>query len=597
MFTDSITQGIYRASPDGLTINSIVSSPNTVYGDLACHPNDAQLILAVRQVRSPESSETKISIVCIDTKDNTETVLCQGSDFYSHPRFNFDGTLLCWLEWDHPHMPWTGARLFVASWSSGLTSKRRIGEHIGVGQPRWGLDQRLFYCHDDTVCQQLYHVSFENDSSPTEPQQLRIHGLEEAELAGAEFLLSSSTYFHLDESHLVITYTRAARSQLALVDLDSGSYADIGVELNDIAYDALQRINRREFLAIGSMSNCPSALYRICLPEVLDGVEGKISCRVAKIIQSFDTSALPEGMLSTPEPITFPRSHQGLQAQHAGSSKSIDTGHGFLMRPTNANYALVAGELPPCIIMAHGGPTKHHRPSINLESQYFTSRGYAVVLLNHAGSTGYGKAYRDALDGMWGVADVQDAVDAVHALARNKVIDPQRVGITGPSAGGYLTLQAICTHTDIWAGAVSIFGISDMTSFAATTHHFESHYDVLLVQGRDALNAAVTRHGPLIDLGDTKHDETKVLGRLYESRSPVARVQDNKVPVLLLQGSDDCVVTPDQALAFVEAAKQYSHESDVELILYEQEGHGFHLARTKKDSLERTEKWWQRTLL
>jgi dipeptidyl aminopeptidase/acylaminoacyl peptidase len=608
VFTDSTTQGIYRASPDGQTISSIVSSPDTVYGDLASHPNNAELVLAVRQVSSPENSQVKISIVCINTKDHTETVLCQGSDFYSHPRFSFDGTMVCWLEWDHPHMPWIGAQLFAASWSSGLAGKRRVGEHLGVGQPRWSLDRKLFYCHDDTGYQQLYYVSFENDFSQTDPQWLRINGLEEVELAGAEFLLSSSTYFHLDESHMVITYTRAARSQLALVNLVSGTYADLGIGLNDIAYDALQRVNSREFLAIGSMSDCPSALYHIYLPEVLKGVEGKISCLFTKIAQSFDTSGLPDGMLSTPEPMTFPRSH-GLQARNAGSSAFVNTGHAFLMRPTNANCTAGAEELPPCIIMAHGGPTKHHRPSINLESQYFTSRGYAVVLLNHVGSTGYGKAYRDAMDGLWGVADVQDAVDAVQALVRNKVIDPKRVGITGPSAGGYLTLQAICTHTDVWAGAVSVFGISDMTGFTATTHHFESHYDYLLVRGRDSLNSMAkrfTRHSPSSDLSDTKQEDTKMLRKLYESRSPVARARENKVPVLLLQGSEDSVVTPDQALGFVEAAKQSSNEDGVardasvtlvELIMYEHEGHGFHLAITKKDNLERMENWWKRTLV
>lgn len=493
-------------------------------------------------------------------------------------------------------MPWTGARLLVAPWSSGIGVPCRIGCHSGISQPHWGLDRRLFYCHDDTGYQQLYHVSFIDDTKPLDPQLIRLNGLEERELAGAEFLLSSNTYFHLDGSYLIVAYIEAARSQLALVDYVRGTYVDLDVALNDIAYDALQRINSREFLAIGATSSSAPALYQICLPEVLEGIEKKISCYTTKIVQSFDTSEIPEGMLSTPTPLTFPRSYE-TQVSNERCLPSLGVGHAFIMRPTNANYTAPAGERPPCIVMAHGGPTKHHRPSINLEAQYFTSRGYMVALLNHAGSTGYGRAYRDAMDGGWGVVDVQDAVDLVQALIQDGLVDAKRVGITGPSAGGYLTLQAICTRAEVWAGAVSVFGISDMSSFAATTHHFEAYYDYLLIRGRDSLDQVAT---------DTEQGAEEARRKLYGSRSPVTRARDSKVPVLLLQGSEDCVVTPDQATAYVEAANQgfdesghtrKALESRVELVMYKHEGHGFHLASTKKDSLERTEKWWRKTLV
>ncbi|KAH6640018.1 Alpha/Beta hydrolase protein [Truncatella angustata] len=597
VFTDANTQGVYRASPDGMTVDKVLLSPSTLYGDLAAHPNDARFILAVRQVNLQDGSRSVVSIVCIDTVDHSETVLRQGSDFYSHPRFSLDGHMLCWLEWDHPHMPWTGARLFVATWGPVLTGLRGIGKQFGVGQPRWGPGKTLYYCHDDTGYQQLYHVNLENDNGQPDPQWLRIKGMEEYELAGAEFLLSSNTYFQLDEHHLIVTYTASARSQLALVHCANGIYADLDVALNDIAYDALQRINSHEFLAIGAMSERASSLYRIRLPDVLDMSKGMISCHITAIAQSYDISKFPSGMLSTPVPINFRRSHKP-QVDNGEPTADVRTGHAFLMNPTNANYTAAEGELPPCIIMAHGGPTKHHRPSINLESQYFTSRGYVVVLLNHVGSTGYGKLYRDAMDGMWGAADVQDAVDVVQALVRNGVIDPQRVGITGPSAGGYLTLQAVCAHPNVWAGAISVFGISDMRGFARTTHHFESHYDFLLVRGRNSLAQA--------EVNDVKQEDFHTLEELYEDRSPVTRARDSRVPVLLLQGSEDCVVTLDQALAFVKAANQSSDEhgiirkdvqSRVELVVYEHEGHGFHLASTKKDSLERAENWWKRVLV
>ncbi|KAI0391246.1 Alpha/Beta hydrolase protein [Xylariaceae sp. FL0594] len=603
VFVDSKTRGFYRTSPDGNVTRLVVSAPDTIYGDLFPHPREARAILAVREVRSPGTTRSGVSIVCLDTMDSTELELVQGADYYSHPRFNHDGTLLCWLEWDRPHMPWTGSRLYVARWScTGVQHRFRVGQHTGISQPRWGLDGRLFYCHDETGYQQLYQVDLKSDDiGSLNPQLLRIRGLEERELPSAEFLLSSNTYFHLDGNYMVVTYTEAGQSQLAVVDLVSGTYTDLDIALNDIAYDALQRINGREFLAIGATSNSATALYHIRLPADLEGIKHyvKAACRITKIAHSFDTSAIPEGMLSTPSPFTFPRS--------SSEQSPLSVGHSFIMRPTNSDYAGPATNLPPCIVMAHGGPTKHFRPSINLEGQYFTSRGYAVALLNHAGSTGYGRAYRDAMDGQWGIVDVQDALDLVQALAREGMIDPRRVGITGPSAGGYLTLQAICTRSNVWAGAVSVFGIADMSGFAATTHHFESCYDYLLVRGRASLEQGrPTAEKSAMQAREEGGgaEDLEALRELYESRSPVTRASESRVPVLLLQGTEDSVVTADQATAYVRAANRGHGNSerdgergrpDVKLVMYEHEGHGFHLASTKMDSLLRTEQWWRRT--
>lgn len=599
VFIDANTKAVYRARPgDGEAIDTITMHPDTVYGDLAAHPTESRHLLAVRELKSPGKKHPDTSIVCIDTEAKSVRPLREDSDFFSHPRFSLDGTKVCWLQWDHPHMPWTGARLYTASWTgAGLSNVRRVGSQGGCGQPRWGVNETLFYAHDETGYQQLYRVRLGE-----EPQWLRIAGLERCELAGAEFLLSSNTYLELEEGHLVVSYTREGCSRLALVNCAQAVYVDLDMALNDIAYDAMQRISHRSFLVIGAGVDCAAALYRVQLPDDLDfGHPSRHPCQVTMLAQSFDISFLPEGSLSRPVPVTFPR-----------SSGPIKSGHAFLMLPTNSNHsdhALSAAELPPCIIAAHGGPTKHHRPSINLEYQYFTSRGYAVVLLNHVGSTGYGNAYRDAMDGRWGEADVQDAVDCVEALAGARLIDPRRVGIAGPSAGGYLTLQAACTRPGVWAGAVSVFGISDVAGFARTTHKFESCYDYLLVRGRLSLSGSDRLEGHGSSTLTERMAENDELGKgtlagLYDERSPIKRAHRLEAPVLLLQGSVDSVVTPDQATDFVAAAKRGRSTAAgpkagdlVELVVYGEEGHGFHLARTRQDALIRQESWWQKTLL
>ncbi|KHN96072.1 Peptidase S9, prolyl oligopeptidase, catalytic domain protein [Metarhizium album ARSEF 1941] len=241
------------------------------------------------------------------------------------------------------------------------------------------------------------------------------------------------------------------------------------------------------------------------------------------LAESFDMTSLAEISLSRPCPVAFPTS---------STSSSMNTSHAFLMQPSGSHDSSRPGNgLPPGIVYAHGGPTKHHRPSVNLDSRYFPSCGYAVVLLNHVGSTGYGSAYRDAMDGQWGVEDVQDAVDCVDYLAKAGNIDPKRVGIVGGSAGGYLTLQAICTNPDVWSGAVSLYGISDMKGFARTSHKFESCFDHLLVRGRSSLcsephNEPTTRQPAQPE--DTRvecHDaESTSLLKLYNDRSPINHI-------------------------------------------------------------------------
>jgi dipeptidyl aminopeptidase/acylaminoacyl peptidase len=397
-------------------------------------------------------------------------------------------------------------------------------------------------------------------------------------MINADMSTSSLTYFELSEDKIVATYTRDATSFVAVLDLTTGKHIDLELEINDIAYDAMQRINDYEFLVIGASASCPPALYRISLDAETLHVKN-----TTVLARSLDMYRIPRGSVSTPKPFNFPRS-----SPDADTNPALKHGHAFLMLPTSPWYCSIPGKLPPCIVFAHGGPTKHHRPSVNLESQFMTSRGFAVVLLNHVGSTGYGGAYRDAMNGTWGVSDVQDAVDCVNALVRHGVVDGARIGITGGSAGGYLTLQAMCTAPETWAAGISICGISDMRAFARDTHKFESCYDQVLVR----------------DIASQRHDGVNE-DALYAARSPVAHVARLRAPLLLLQGTVDPVVLPNQAIMFEEAAKCHLPKEKrngsiadeaVKLVMYENEGHGFHLASSKKHSLEEQEAWWLRSL-
>jgi len=228
------------------------------------------------------------------------------------------------------------------------------------------------------------------------------------------------------------------------------------------------------------------------------------------------------------------------------------------------------------LVWMHGGPTSHVTPALALNTQYWTSRGYAYVLVNHVGSTGYGRAYRERLDGKWGEADIADAASCVAHLASEKLIDVTKVGIVGESAGGYAVLQALYTHPDIWTAGISLYGISSLQGFAEITHKFESHYILGLVLGK----------------GEWTKEATEAL---YRKRSALYHVEKIKAPLLLLQGDVDTIVPVNQATQMEEAMKKVG--KTVEVVIFEGEGHGWHKEETMRASMELQTEFWAKTLL
>ena len=189
------------------------------------------------------------------------------------------------------------------------------------------------------------------------------------------------------------------------------------------------------------------------------------------------------GYLSEPEAIEFPTSN-GL------------TAFALFYAPKNKDFAAAAGAWPPLIVISHGGPTSATTSGLRLSVQYWTSRGFAVVDVNYGGSTGYGRAYRERLNGQWGVVDVDDCINAARYLEKRGDVDGKRMAIRGGSAGGYTTLCALVFH-NVFAAGASYYGVADLETLAHDTHKFESRYEDGLV-------------GPYPEAAD-----------VYRSRSPV----------------------------------------------------------------------------
>jgi dipeptidyl aminopeptidase/acylaminoacyl peptidase len=248
--------------------------------------------------------------------------------------------------------------------------------------------------------------------------------------------------------------------------------------------------------------------------------------------------SLPAADISPAEPISFPS---------AGGRMA----HALFYPPANAAFHAPAGERPPLIVQAHGGPTASASGAFSLGIQYWTSRGFAVVDVDYGGSSGYGRAYRKLLDGQWGVVDVEDVIAAARYLADAGRVDAARIAIHGGSAGGFTVLAAL-SQSDVFSAGGDFYGVADLEALARDTHKFESRY----------LDGLI---GPW--------PEAKAL---YDARSPINHLDRFATPLLILQGAEDPIVPPNQAHMIRDALQ--ARGVPVACIEFEGEGHGFRRA-------------------
>ncbi len=536
VFSNDADQRLYRQPLGGGEPVAITPEPPAPmahrFADLEWTP-DGVRIFCVRERH--EADGVWNELVCLPPDGSSEpAVVTSGNDFYSSPRVSPDGRSLAWLTWNHPNMPWDGTELWVGSLNAdgAVTDSRPVagGPTESVFQPSWSPDGVLHFVSDPTGWWNLYRLPGAGADPDPKPQPLMEM---EAEFGVPQWLLGASTYSFLDDETIVCVYQREGRPHLAALRTEEGRLEDLDVAYS--SYGFTVRTEGGKLYFVGGTPSEPAAA------TVLD-----LSTGLAEILRgSFDLDLDP-GWVSVARPISF--------ATGGGT-----TAHALFYPPANPDFTGPEDERPPLLVLSHGGPTSHASASVMLPIQFWTSRGFAVVDVNYRGSTGYGRAYRDALEGQWGVADVEDCVNAALFLAETGEVDGKRLAIRGGSAGGYTTLCALTFRDEFSAGA-SYFGVGDLEALARDTHKFESRY----------LDSLVGPYPQAIDL--------------YRERSPIHHVDRISTPVILFQGLEDMVVPPNQAEDMVAALRR--NGIPVAYLAFEGEQHGFRRAETNRRCLE-----------
>lgn len=529
-FVNDTDQGIYALGEAHPTL--IYQAANTRFADGCADPWRDRL-LCVEEVLLPEGRSQQ-SLVAISLSGK-RTSLRTGAGFYAAPRLSPEGKTLVWLQWSAPQMPWDGCELWGAMVRSdgSLGTPYRIagGREESVQQPQWQGDT-LYYISDRSGWWNLYRY---RDGHHAPIWQASYD-------AGVPlWVFGQSTYALVNAETAVFTYSDRGLWRLAVVGLTSGEWHTLATDYTEV--HSLVRLSDRTVAFIASSPLLPPHIGQFNLE---DGTTTPLQ-PIA--------SPLPPEWISQPELIAFPTTDGA-------------TAYGFFYPPQNPQVQ--PPSRPPLIVRSHGGPTAASGTGLDLRIQFWTSRGFAVLDVNYRGSTGYGRAYRNALRGQWGVVDVADCVAGAQYLVAQGRVAGDRLAIRGSSAGGYTTLCAL-TFTQVFHVGASYYGIGDLLRLLKETHAFEAHYFDQLI-------------APYPEGAD-----------LYRQRSPLYHADCLTCPVIFFQGLKDVVVPPSQAEQMVAALQ--AKGIPVEYYTFAEEGHGFRQSSTIATALEAELKFYQRHLL
>lgn len=569
VFADRADQRLYRLAGGADHPEPLTPEPDVAHGDRYADGRfsmDGRWVVCVRERHETaaesegDGSEPVNEIVAVRVHPEggiaEPTVLVAGADFYAAPRVSPDGTMLAYLRWHHPDMPWDGTELCIVRVYddreldvivSGTPIVLAGGRDESITQPEWTADGSLLFISDRTDWWNLYRfepdviaraVASADGSSIGAPLAL---APVEAEIGIPHWVFDNSRYAVLADGRILVAWFRNGIDHLGVIPAGGG--AMVPLESPYTAISSVRAFGNGAVL-VGASTIAEPVVAVLDVPSHPD-IDGSTPVLAAPLRPARDLGLGPE-WLSIPEPISFVTSGDRMA-------------HALFYAPTNPDFTGPADERPPLIVLSHSGPTSAARPQLSFAVQFWTSRGFGVVDVNYGGSTGFGRSYRRRLNGEWGVVDVDDAVAATRFLVGRGDADRDRLIIRGGSAGGYTALCAL-TFREVFAAGASLYGVADLEALARDTHKFEARYLDSLI-------------GPWPERAD-----------VYAERSPIHHLDELDAPLIVLQGLDDPVVPPSQAEAMVAALE--SKGVPWAYLPFEGEGHGFRRAETIRRALE-----------
>ncbi|MCA1713369.1 MAG: prolyl oligopeptidase family serine peptidase [Actinobacteria bacterium] len=527
-FVDASTGAVVEVAGDGAS--RVLTEPDRRrFADLFVDLGRGRLLAVCEDHRA--EPEPRTSLVTIDLASGAVADLVSGRDFYTNPRLSPDGTRLAYLAWDHPHMPWDTAQLVIADID---TDDHVHGEQVlaggddsSAGNPQWALDGTLFFTWD-------------------------LHG-----------------WWHL------WTLAPDGPRQVAPTDADHGSpglnHPDYDVD--DRAIVAVRHAHGRSTLvhidrATGAVTERPAPGTHLRSPRILHTGVALLAGSATDLLGLWLlTPGAPARKVRGQTPASLDR--RALTEPQSISVRTRDGAAitGDLYLPPGQGGG--AQDPLPLLVHVHGGPVMANPPVLVLgmfslaAPSYWTSRGYAYLDVNYRGTLRYGRASWQHLYGRWGQSDVDDAEDLTLELVRRGIVDAERIAIRGASAGGWAVCHAMTRPTCFRAGT-ALFPVSDLLSFQARTHKYESHYLENLI-------------GP--------YDRA-----VYTARSPLAHASQVHGPMLFIQGDADKVCLPEQSIAMVDAVRAAGGHA--QLVMVPDEGHGFVRAESNIRALHAEERFY-----
>jgi dipeptidyl aminopeptidase/acylaminoacyl peptidase len=426
VFSEFVDNRLLLLGAPGEPVTELVADPALRFADMTLDLVRDR-VYAIMEDQTVSAIDARNLLVAVSLADGSITELATGHDFYSSPVLSHDGSRLAFLSWDFPQMPWDGTDLWVA----GIEEDGSLADpvHVAGGpaesviQPKWSPDGSLVYVSDRSDWWNLYRWR-EGASGSMEVGPMK------AEVGGPHWVFGLSEY-DIDDDGTIVAFAHGPDGAQLLALGSSEAPREIEFGEDSLSY---VRVSDGSLTAIAGAFTQPSALVRIDLDS---GAEERL-----RAASTLDVDA---AYLASPRHVAFPTS-------------GGRTAYAWYYPPTNPDVTPPADELPPLVVMSHGGPTSQARTSLSLERQAFTSRGFAVVDVDYGGSSGYGRSFRDQLREQWGrggrgrlhrcghvagrAGTGRPGADGHPWGQRRRLHDPGRTLLQGCLQRGHLVLRA-----------------------------------------------------------------------------------------------------------------------------------------------------------